>query len=227
MRISTGSVAAGVLALSLIAGTSHAAVVNGSGLSMTVDCDGGDAAVNGSANQVVFHGPCRALRVVGATNQVNIALAPGGTIEIIGTANRVLYEPVTPPPVVSALGIGNVIKAGAGLPEEPAAEPTPVVPSGHSGTSTIILAGDSETNDVTCTGCDVLIHGSNSHYRLRGGVRSVTVEGHADQIQAELEPGAHIAINGDGVTLNYTLTREGLPPVVSITGNGNQVIHAS
>ncbi len=224
----SGSIAVGVLALLLMPGTGQAAAVNGSGLATTADCNGGDAAVNGSANRVVFRGRCRTLRVAGSSNQVDIDLTPGGAIEIIGTANRVFYSPIAPPPVVSALGIGNEARSGAAiaapdLPEEPSAEATPVIPSGRSSSSTIVLGGESEASDVSCTSCDLLIRGSNSHYRLRGGLRSITVEGHADQIQAELEPGARIVINGDGVTLNYSQTRDGLPPVVSITGNGNQV----
>lgn len=234
MRNLLAGTAAVGLALLLVPATCGAETVNGSGLSVTVDCNGGNAAVNGSSNRVVFRGHCRTLRVAGASNRVDIDLAPGGAIEVVGAGNSVVYEPVTPAPAVSALGIGNEIHAGAAatallppaVPDGAPPAPIPVVPPGRSHTSTIVLGGDGEDNDVLCTGCDVLVHGSHSRYRLRGGLQSVTVEGNADQIQAELEPGARVSISGDGVTLTYTLNREGAAPAVSITGSGNQVIRA-
>jgi len=55
---------------------------------------------------------------------------------------------------------------------------------------------------------------------LRGGCRSLTVEGQYDRITAELLPGAPVAISGVAVLLNYALVGEGPPPAVRTTVPG-------
>jgi hypothetical protein len=57
---------------------------------------------------------------------------------------------------------------------------------------------------------------------LRGGCRSVTVEGRFDRITAELLPGAAVSIGGAAVLLNYVLVAQGPPPVVRTTLPGLQ-----
>jgi hypothetical protein len=237
MRASLGGVAAGVLALGvgLLPGIGRAEAINGSGRTLMADCGGGDATLNGSDNRVVFQGPCRALRIAGANNQVEIELMPGAPIEIMGAANHVLYAPMAPSPVVSAQGAGNVVEAGSAgaasaalapaLPDRPPAPPALVIAPAGPPAGAVVLDGDDEDSDVACTGRDVLIHGSHSRYVLRGGCRSITVQGRANRIQAELQPGARIAVGGDAVTLDYTLTRPGPAPVVSVTGSGSQATH--
>ena len=85
-----------------------------------------------------------------------------------------------------------------------------------------MLDGEAENLEADCGGRDVLIHGSRGHYRLRGGCRSVLVQGSANRIEAELQPGGRIGIGGDGVTLAYTLTRDGAPVQISVTGGRSE-----
>ncbi len=71
--------------------------------------------------------------------------------------------------------------------------------------------------DLSCAGRDVLIRGDDLEVVLRGGCRSVTVQGRFDRVTAELLPGAGIAVGGAAVLLNYVLTGPGPAPVVRTT----------
>ena len=106
------------------------------------------------------------------------------------------------------------------VPPIPDSAPSPAViaPPATADAGTLNLRGDGQHRDADCTGRNVLIDGSDGRFMLRGGCRSVTVRGDGDTIRAELAPGARIGIGGDGVTLHYTLTGVGPPPIVSITG---------
>jgi len=112
----------------------------------------------------------------------------------------------------------------AGMPPLPEAPPAPpaLVPPGR-GPGTLMLRGDGVTDALDCTGRNVLIEGNGDRYTLRGGCRSVTVQGHGNTVQAELQPGGRVAIGGDGDTLHYTLTQPGPPPLISVTGAASHV----
>jgi hypothetical protein len=209
-------------------------VVNGGGRTEMLDCAGGDAQVNGDANRLVFHGDCRNLRVNGASNIVEIDLTPGGSIVVAGAGNQVLYTPIEPGPSVSEQGVGNVVQAGthgaasaALAPEVPPAPlpPPTMTPPPPPGAGTLILTGNGVLQEANCAGRNVVIQGSGGRYTLRGGCRSVTVDGSRMAIEAELEPGARIAIGGDAVTLNYVLTAPGTAALVSVSGAGSQATH--
>lgn len=226
MRVSTGLIAAALLAsVPLLA---HAeTVVAGSTRTEMLDCNGGDAQVSGDGNRLVFHGDCRALRLDGSHNVVEIDLVPTATVTVTGDDNRVFYTPVQPGPEVTAQGEGNLVtegtqgEASAALgPMPPEAPPPPAVvpPPQVAASGTLTLSGDRQDSDVDCTGRRVVIEGSDGRFVLHGGCRSITVQGRADTITADLVPGAHVAISGDAVTLHYTLTQAGPPPVISVSG---------
>jgi len=133
-------------------------------------------------------------------------------------------------PAITAVGGDNAITPGgdgpasaALVPPVPAEPPAPAVipalPPRLPGT--LHLRGDGITRQADCTDRNVLIEGSNSRFTLTGGCRSVTVTGHANAITAGLQPGARIAISGDGVTLHYHLTAPGTPPIISVTGRNS------
>ncbi len=85
----------------------------------------------------------------------------------------------------------------------------------------IVIDGDGVVVGRGCAGRDVLIHSSDSRITLTGGCRTITVQGRADQIRADLQSGARIAVGGDKVTLHYTLAPPGRPPFLSVTGTGS------
>lgn len=204
------------------------ALLNGSHRTEMLDCLGADALVNGDGNQLKFHGNCRSLRVNGGGNAVEVELAPGGRLDVSGDGNRIEYTTTGPEPSVSAQGSGNrIAAAGAGFgvampdaaPAPAALEPAPV--------ATVVLDGDDQDRDIDCAARNVLIHGSGGRFTLRGGCRAVSVQGRANRIRAELVPGARVSIGGDAVTLDYTLTSDGPPPVVAVTGANSQATHTT
>jgi hypothetical protein len=215
----------GTIAVVALAGLAHGAradvIINASGQTQTVACDGGAAVLAGNGNRVSFHGPCGSLRVKGAGNTVDINLMPGGQVTVSGDGNHVRYTPIVPGPLVDLLGSANQVVASENVPPPPPrANPA----------ATLVLDGDGQNRDQFCGGQNVVIHGSFGHFVLRGGCLSVRVEGRQDTIQAQLRPAAPVQIGGDSVVLNYTLTSNGPPPVVSLQGANarvSEVTHGS
>jgi len=110
------------------------------------------------------------------------------------------------------------------LPQAP--PPAAVIPPAQTGpAATIVLAGAPPAGAVACADRNVVIEASDGDFTLRGGCRSLTVQGHADHVQAELRPGAHVAIGGDRVAVRYTLAPAGgAAPQISIIGAGSTVL---
>lgn len=175
----------------------------------TLACLGQDAAVRGNANHVNFVGPCRSLRVEGSRNVVEIDLGRTGTVRVVGDYNHVAYAPPAPPPVTTLRGYYNEVVPA----------PLGTVPG------TLVLDGSLGERDVSCRGLDVVIRESEARYVLRGGCRSVTVEGRSDTVAAELLPAARLVIGGVGVVVNYVLVAEGAPPMVVVTAPGARATH--
>ena len=214
-RCSIGLIAAvAVLAAAAAPATQAQAVFSGSGAAASFDCGGGGASVIGSGNRLTFGGACRGLTIQGSDNVVAIDLAPGRRVRVSGSGNRVLYRFAAGPPAADTSGADNQV-----LPDPrdgTAAErlaaimaPPPVL---------IVDAGSGY--DVACGGRDVLIRGDGLRTVLRGGCRSLTVQGASDTITAELLPGAAVSIGGAAVILNYVLVAEGPAPVVRVTAPG-------
>ena len=63
--------------------------------------------------------------------------------------------------------------------------------------------------------------GSNATMVLRGGCRSLTVEGDGDRVQAEMMPGTRITIIGSKSTVAFALLGTGPDPIVSVNGQGS------
>jgi hypothetical protein len=212
--------------------------VDGSSLARTIACDGADAAVNGNDNRIAFTGSCHGLAINGDGNRVQIALAPNARVAVAGHGNHVLYSSSGPgsEPNVALNGADNDVTASdhpptgalvGVLPPAPPGPPTLTLPPpdapGATGSGAIVLSADDASQTIDCAGRDVLIHGSNGNFRLLGGCRSISVQGQNDTIQAQLQPGARVLIGGPTVTLHYTLTTDGPPPVISDSAPGTTV----
>lgn len=78
---------------------------------------------------------------------------------------------------------------------------------------------------IVCTGRDVVIRADNIAVVLRGGCRSVAVNGGRVTVTAELEPGATLWLGSAGVVVNYALVGRGPPPVVRLTAFGLHATH--
>lgn len=188
-------------------------VLASGGHSATLVCAGQDAAVRGDANHVTFVGPCRTLRIDGNRNVVAIELGRPGTVHATGDYNQVVYTPAARPPVTTLLGYYNQVVPG------------PLTTPADASPGTLLLDGTLGQRDMPCGGLDVVIRESNARYVLRGGCRSVTVQGMGDVIAAELMPSARLVIGGTGVVVNYVLVAQGAPPTVQVTALGARATH--
>ncbi len=122
----------------------------------------------------------------------------------------------------AAQSVEDAAPAMPPLPDAPPAPPRLAPAVGSPGT--LLLRGDGVTDALDCTGRNVMIEGNGASYTLRGGCRSVTVQGRDNTVEVELEPGGRIAIAGDGDTVRYAPTQPGPPPVISVTGAASRVL---
>lgn len=212
-----GRRAAGALALAigaaLLTNPARAQLVIRGGDAGTVsNCAGGGAQLIARNKRFVISGSCRALAVFGFGNTVVADLAAGASVQVTGERNVVAFAPGAGSPVVAVAGRGNSVRPATEA--ELAALPGPlVIPAGG-------LSGS-----FGCGGRDVVIHASYGRYELRGGCRSVTVDGTSTTVLAELLPGAPLAVGAAGVAISYVLVADGPPPVVRVTVPGEQATH--
>lgn len=192
----------------LLVGTARAqAIFTGNGAAASLDCFGGQALVRGSGNRLSIGGACRSLSINGNGNTVAINLAPGGPVRVNGNGNRVLYHYSAGPPKAQTSGADNQV-----LPDpRPASLATVLAPP-----PPLVVTGSSPV-DLACGGRDVLIDGVGLRTVLRGGCRSLRIEGRSNMITAELLPGAPVLIGGPAIILNYVLVAEGPAPNVRVT----------
>lgn len=183
--------------------------VSGQDRSLALACNGAPATIRGDDNHVSLAGQCRFLRIEGSRNAVNVELGSPGTVQITGDYNQVVYAPGGRPPVTTLHGYYNEVVPG----------PTGAVPG------SLVLDGTLGQRDVPCRGLDIVIRESEARYVLRGGCRSVTIEGRRDTVAAELLPSARLVISGTGVVVNYALVADGPPPVVVVTAPGARATH--
>lgn len=177
---------------------------------LSLDCAGGDARLEGNRNVLRVTGGCRSLAVFGNANEVSAVLAGGAAVRVEGQGNRVTYTlpPGARPPEVAVLGVGSTVAAA-----EPRAAP-----------GRVELLGDDLQQERDCAGRDVLIEGSRGFFRLTGGCRSVTLRGELAVVRSELQPGARVRLEGGGNLVAYTLARPGAAPAVSISGEGSRAM---
>lgn len=173
-------------------------------------CADDAAIVRGSGNRLSIGGACRSLTVTGSGNVIAVALVPGGAVRVSGNANRILYRSPAGPPHAQTSGADNQVVPDPRPPTLALVQAPPPL---------LTLNGASQV-DQFCGGSDVLVLGDDLDFVLRGGCRSITVQGRRDRITAELLPGAQLAVGGPGVTVNYVLVAHGPPPVVRVTARG-------
>lgn len=218
-----------------------AVLLRAEGQVMQATCSGNDARVEGNHNTIVLAGPCRGLRLNGVANHVTIDLRDGAPVRIEGSANQVIYRVKAGPPTVVALGPDNAVRAESVPPPTvvslPAAPPQPRPPPqpgassqpGPAAAGVLDLSGNDQTRIADCTGRDVLVRGLRSAYVLRGGCRSITVQGDLLTIQAEVMPGTRIAIDGAGVVVAWAMVAGATwqdVPMQSVHGRHSRVQRA-
>lgn len=184
------------------------------------DCTGRDVTIEGSSSTFVLHGGCRSVTLSGSSDSVQAEMLPGGQIRVTGDSDTLTWflRHSGPDPQVDVesgssqvrqiqrLG-GAAIGEGITAPEGPAP---------------IVLTGEARSAEVNCAGQDVQVQGNGNNFVLRGGCRSLSVQGNGNHVQAELQPGIRVAIQGNGDLVTFVLVASGPEPIVSLSGNGSR-----
>ncbi len=185
---------------------------------------GGSIHVEGSANRVQYtvHGAAPAIVALGPDNDV----APAASaVELSGRAVLVPVEPPVPP--TSAPGpraASSPVPGPVSSPAKPVLPANPAPPAQPHGA--LALAGDDQQRLEDCTGKDVTVTGNRSAYVIRGGCKSLTLRGDLLSVQAELAPGARIAVAGRGSIVSWVVKGKGRPPAAIVRGPGSRVQRA-
>ena len=98
------------------------------------------------------------------------------------------------------------------------------VPRARADDGGLLLQAEDDQRTLDCSGRDVRIEGNRNHYILRGGCRSLTLRGDGDNIQAQMMPGGHIDVEGNGVLVTWSLHGSGPTVTVSVSGQGSRAM---
>lgn len=102
--------------------------------------------------------------------------------------------------------------------------PPGVVPPPVPDLPVLLVGPEAAGQEIGCSNRDVVVRADGIDVTLRGGCRSLRVEGGRVTVTAELLPGAPLRVGSAGVVVNYALVGFGPPPVVRLTRAG---LHAS
>lgn len=197
----------------------RAAAVVGDGIEKSFDCGGGAANVSGANNRIVIGGRCHILNVSGDGNQIEVELQAGRPINVMGSANRIVYRLVDgrSPPMVNVIGADNRVEAGVPVAANASAG------GGAPAAEAIEVTGDSENRDIDCTGKLVALRGDSNRLRLTGGCTSLVVSGDSNVVEVEMRPGGSILVSGDRTSITYTVKGEGPAPIIRVSGSDSEV----
>ena len=210
MRLSTILFCIVMLSLPTVARADDA-TVRAENTTSTVRCTNEPAVVNGGRNNINFTGSCKGLQVRGEANNITVALAAGSLIDIEGNGNSVAFT-ATGAPRLKVSGSHTQVLPKPGVPA-PAAD-------------TAVLNGDDLDVALDCHGKAVTLQGVRSHYHLSGACAALTVKGEANTVQVEFAANAQVLVEGNGITLTYTVARNGAPPAITVRGMGSSALRA-
>jgi hypothetical protein len=182
------------------------------GQTLTPVCTGKDLQLEGNHNVVKPFGLCQSLLIKGIANQIRLDFTANATLRIEGSGNQVTYRAPTAA-TTDLLGTDNAVVA----------QPSPVLVADIG--PVLNLTGDDRALALDCAGRSVSVEGSRALYLLRGNCKTLTIHGDLVVVQAELQPGAAVAISGHGVRVGWVLGGPGKPPVPLLHGEANHVEH--
>ena len=188
--------------------SAEAPVVRAENTTKSVACDGQPAELDGNRNTITFTGSCTGLAIRGEANTVTASLAPGALIDIEGNHDRVSYH-AGARPRLKISGSFTEVTPGPGSPA-PAAD-------------TAVISGDEQRLTLDCHGGALTLQGTRMRVTLLGGCNALTVRGEASTVRAELAARAQILVEGNGISLVFTVRDNGENPQVTIRGMGSTV----
>ncbi len=181
----------------------------------TEACGGAAASVNGAENVVTFTGngktACTGLQIRGENNIVIVALAAGALIDIEGSHNKVVFSAMRGAlPRLRVSGSFADVRPASGSPA-PSAE-------------TAVLLGDNATIELDCASRAVTLQGNHNRFRLRGACSALTVRGETNTVRAELAPMAPVLVEGNTISIVYTVLGGGTEPRLTVRGLGSTAV---
>jgi outer membrane protein OmpA-like peptidoglycan-associated protein len=215
--------------------------VNGSGNAIKIELQpGGTITLNGTGNNVSYT-PTSGMADAAVTDhgQGNTVTrradaAPGettgNTAAVTGSPKGLAIQglngesvQIGPNGIVAAPGPGQ---PGGGVVISPGGIPT-AAPSDNGNVATsggqLMLNGDAQTKDMSCSSGNVYINGNNGHFTLRGGCKALFVHGNDNVVHVELNAGAQIAIQGNNALVYVRLTEAGPNPQLLVSGQNCRV----
>jgi outer membrane protein OmpA-like peptidoglycan-associated protein len=211
--------------------------VNGNGNSIRVELKSpGTINLNGNGNTVRY-APIDGSADVnvierGQGNTVQrVAAIPGGTAAATGS--------VTAPDGLSVhgangesvvIGPGGIVATpapGTGqtvtiTPNGIAAQGGPTAATAAISPGQLMLSGDGQNRDVSCTEANVYIKGNGGHFTLHGGCKALFIQGNDDFVHVELIPATQIAIQGDNAQVYFLVAPAGRDPSLLVTGTNSR-----
>lgn len=179
----------------------------------TTDCQGGQARITGDGADIHVHGACHSLLVEGNANRIDAELAPGARVDVTGNHNKVRWRLIggTGAAKVTITGTDDLVGAGDA--------PLAGLAAGATRPPLDLSAG----TQADCQDRDVHISGDGGAYTLKGGCRSIHIDGTGNTVHAELQPQAGIA-PGHANRVYWFMSRNGAPPQVTDPGTDSQVL---
>lgn len=197
-------------------------------------CTGQAVRLEGNHNTVSLTGTCGSLLVKGLANTVQLTIAAGGPIRVEGSQNRVRYAPIDAGPAIETFGPDNDVSAGGAArpipadlsPAKPPVPASPPSPQAAPKPGPLELSGDDQQRLGDCGGRDVVVTGSRSAYVIRGACHSLLLRGDLLTVQAVMQPGARITVNGRGSVVSWAIPGKGHAPTSVVRGAGSRVQRA-
>ena len=94
-------------------------------------------------------------------------------------------------------------------------------PDRGSSTTMLRFSGSNRTGVAYCASRHVVFSGNNGNVTLRGGCRSLTIQGSNNRVTVEVEAGALIQVRGQSNAVHWHLVSGMQQPKVRDLGRGN------
>jgi hypothetical protein len=177
-------------------------VYSGGHRTQIITCGNQPVLLRGNHTNTRLTGSCHYVRVAGYHNDIDVAIAPGGTIDITGKHNDVSWRQVAPGPA-------PIFKAG---------DETNTF---HSDYGWEKYNASRVTDTIHCADAPILLEGSRNDLRIIGECHHVRIAGEHNDIAVDVAPNATIEITGEHNDVTWRQVAPGPGPTLEDLGVSN------
>jgi hypothetical protein len=177
-------------------------IYNGSNRTQTIPCSDHAVLLRGNHTDTRLTGSCRYVWVAGYHNDIDVAVAPGGTIEITGKHNDVSWRQAAP-------GQAPILKAGN---EDN---------TFHSDWGWERYRASRVTDTIHCADAPILLEGNRDDLQITGECHHLRVAGEHNDIAIDVAPSATIEITGEHNDVTWRQVAPGPGPTLEDLGVSN------